>query len=133
MGVARSGTWYQREYGHILPVDRRERNIREPYRDEFWNYWAEQGEAGQAAASRVSSPQLVAGAVLQPFFPFLADGGQLVSLLSAVLGLPNQTIERAEFEYHAPDGSYVDFFLSMRGKDVYLEVKLSETEFGAAP
>jgi hypothetical protein len=133
LGVARSGTWYQREYGHILPVDRRERNITEPYRDEFWNYWAEQEKQGKRLHQGFPHLNSSQGLCFNLFFPFLADGGQLISLLSAVLGLPNQTIERAEFEYHAPDGSYVDFFLSMKGKDVYFEVKLSETEFGAAP
>ena len=42
-------------------------------------------------------------------------------------------IEKAEFEYRAPYGSYVYFFLSKKERDAYFEVKLSETGFGGAP
>ncbi len=133
LGITPSGTWRQHEYGHILPVGRRERNITEPYRDEFWDYWSEQEKRGKHLHEGFPHLNSSQGLCFNLFFPFLANDGQLVGPLSAALGLPNQTSEKAEFEYRAPDGSYVDFFLSNKERDAYFEVKLSETGFGGAP
>lgn len=133
LGVVRNGNWHGVEYAHILPSDRRERNIIEPYRDEFWDYWAAQEKEGRHLHEGFSHLNSSQGFCFNLFFPFLADDGQLLDSLPAIFGLPSEHIRSAEFECRAQDGTYMDFCFSTDRRRVLLEIKLSEAGFGTAP
>jgi hypothetical protein len=132
LGIARNGSWHGVEYGHILPADRSDRNIIEPYRDEFWDYWAAQENHIKHLHEGFSHLNSSQALCFNLFFPFLADDRQLVDSLLTICGLPPEHVRSAEFECRARDGTYMDFCCATDRRRVSFEVKLSEAGFGAA-
>jgi hypothetical protein len=137
LGVRDSGTWVKncRAYPHILPKGLRRLNILETIRREFFEFL--QTPTGRKIKlhqgfHHLTSSQAMGFNLLFPFFG-LAESDPTV-LLNAI-GVRPDSIERWRFEA-IPDrneGSNFDLHIMLKGgRQIFLELKLSEREFGSA-
>ena len=134
LGVQESGLFggNGRVYRHILPSKLRQLNVLEPFRAEFWAYHKRHPEVRlHRYFHHLNSSQALA---FNLFFPFFTSGASARIALTRSLGIASH-VTRWKFE-HVPnrlEGTNVDVaWCSPVGGWVYCEVKLSETEFGAA-
>jgi hypothetical protein len=137
LGVHESGTWSgnQKTYGHILPIELKRLNLIETIRREFIEYLeSPQGDGIRLHKDfhHLNSSQALA---FNLFFPYVGGMGADPSQLLALLGARSEELGTARFEA-VPDpkeGTNVDLHLILgSGKQVFIEVKLSETEYGTA-
>jgi hypothetical protein len=134
LGIRRDGIWKRsgRSYPHILPEDREILNILPPYREDFCEYFDNNGIKLHQDFHHLNSSQAMC---FNLFFPFLVED-KLGLLISDVLSLPLNEIKNAEFEkvLEKSEGTNFDFFIEMvSGSRIFFEVKLSESDFGTAP
>ncbi|MEP7325964.1 MAG: hypothetical protein ABI836_08455 [Gemmatimonadota bacterium] len=137
LGVRQSGTWSgnDKSYSHILPPALKRLNLLETIRREFAAY-QERAEGGKLKLHRdfhhLTSSQAMAFNLFFPFVGGLApDAGRLLELL----GARGERIATSRFEAvpNLKEGTNFDLHLVLEsGKQVFLEVKLSETEYGGA-
>jgi hypothetical protein len=137
LGVGQNGFWKRRDntYPHILPEQFREYNILEPYRNEFWKYYAEQEKLGTLKLHRdfhhLNSSQAMC---FNLFFPFVHDNSKQ-HLLLEILGFNERGVKEIDFERIADpeEGTNFDFYLKLTSdRRVFFELKLSENDFGMA-
>ena len=134
LGVQEAGVFERNGRGcqHILPLRLRQLNILEPFRAEFWAYLRDHPEVRlHKYFHHLNSSQALA---FNLFFPFFSAGGDAAAPLLRSLGT-SAVLGCWKFEY-VPDiteGTNVDVaWQSPEGEWTFCEVKLSETEFGAA-
>lgn len=136
LGVRERGIWSgnRKPYGHILPVDLKHLNLLETIRREFMEYRAApEGKAVKLHRDfhHLNSSQALA---FNLFFPFV---GRLVTddtPLLAQFGARGDQIEIARFESvpNPSEGTNFDLHLILKsGKEIFVEVKFTETEYGA--
>lgn len=137
LGVRESGTWSgnQKTYGHILPIELKRLNLIETIRREFMEYLESSPGDGiklHKDFHHLNSSQALA---FNLFFPYVGGMGADPAQLLAVLGARGEEVAAARFEAvpDADEGTYFDLHLVLgTGKQVFIEVKLSETEYGTA-
>lgn len=133
LGIDEQGTWSGngQNYSHILPGALERLNILETIRSEFWQYPGSQSIKLHKDFAHLNSSQALAFNLFFPFFGL--KGAQPDSLLRA-LKLPIQEVRDWGFErvLDATEGTNFDFYLEgSSGLQAVIEVKLTETEFGA--
>lgn len=133
LGVEDNGLWNrnQKQYPHILPMARRELNLLESIRKDFWAGFSKSGVKLHRDFHHLNSSQAMC---LNLFYPFVQETVGSEALLST-LGLPVQPIEAWQFEYEPEpeERTNFDFYLKLPGGcQVYFELKLTESKFGAA-
>lgn len=132
LGVAEDGVWARngRRYAHILPAERAELNILPSMRPACLEDEKIRRIKRHRDFHHLNSSQAFA---LNLFFPLLQSEAAHPSLLDA-LAVPRTQIVEWEFEA-VPDGrekTNFDLLLSLVGGGaVYVEVKLTESEFGS--
>lgn len=131
LGVSEDGLWARnrRPYPHILPKDRKELNILEPFREAFWKYATESRISLHTDFHHLNSSQALA---FNLFYPALEDRTAHSSLTSMLAGSPTGI---ASWQFEAvpdPDeGTNFDLLLVLEtGGRVYVEVKFTELSFG---
>jgi hypothetical protein len=137
LSIVEDGVWVRNKqpYAHILPASHRDANILEPVRSAFWDYASRKDLLRHLHRDflHLSSSQALAFNV---FFPFVGTPWGKPSGLLYGLGLPNKKIASWDFEL-APDaaeGTTFDFYATfIDGTRLFVEVKLSEPEFGRCP
>src|SRR6266700_1431594 len=95
LGIAESGTWHGRQYGHILPTKDLALNILAPYRQDFWKYAKAKGFALHDCFPHLNSSQAMC---FNLFYPFLREG-LMKQLLTEVLNVPDDDVDDAKFEH----------------------------------
>ena len=132
LGVHEDGVWARnnRPYPHILPPDKAELNLVSGVR----GLWAASPKASRVKRHRdfhhLNSSQAFA---INLFFPLLYDRDVHASLLRA-LGLATGVVEDWNFEVviDRVELTNFDVMLQLEGqRRVFIEVKLTETEFGS--
>lgn len=134
LGVNESGTYRNKEYGHILPDKFETLNIGLP-KSEY------QLDGSLLKLNdypviklhmdwrHMNSSQILCIAY---FYSFINDKKKLQKLVTNVLKI-NSEVDSAEFEYITQDGSNIDFVVHLKnGGHVFFEIKYTEREFGAA-
>jgi|WetSurSiteA1Bulk_404760.scaffolds.fasta_scaffold01242_9 hypothetical protein len=132
LGIRRDGMWKQnnKHYPHILPEEREILNILPAYREDFCEYFDNNGIKLHQDFHHLNSSQAMC---FNLFFPFLSEN-KLGLLASDVLSLPENEVKNATFEkvLEQVEGTNFDFFMEMAsGSHVFFELKLSESNFGA--
>jgi len=128
LGVADPGLWQGREYDHILPSQRYELNILEPFRAEFWSAFESMGVKLHHGFCNLNSSQAMC---FNLFFTILDSA----ELLGTALGIDLGGTVDAEFEkvLDRAEGTNFDLYLaSSQGASVGVEVKYTESGFGTA-
>jgi hypothetical protein len=134
LGIVEDGLWLQNNqpYAHLLPADKREQNVLEPIREQFWRY--ADTNALRTKLHRdfhhLTSSQAFAFNV---FFPFFGMPWSQPEILLRGLGLPRRELADCKFEAIPDPDEETNFdFLSTStdGTRLLVEVKLSESEFG---
>ena len=130
LGISEQGTWRGKAYGHILPREFYRCQIIPSIRGSFWKAPMRNVKL-HADFHHLNSSQ---GLCFNLFFPFLSSEIYLQILLDA-LGVDGTPGAGAAFEY-TPDPlekTSIDFLLPLQsGAKVLIEVKYTETSFGAA-
>jgi len=134
LGVAACGLWHGRPYGHILPEREGWRNI---LASPSLYAIDEQVLTVKATGAQLklhdgwrhlNSSQILC---LSFFLPILSDTAAL-SAVACALGADKKAVG-GRFEVMTEDRSNIDFVIDLEGGGcVYIEVKYTETEFGAA-
>jgi hypothetical protein len=133
LGVAEDGLWRGngQPYGHILPKSLRKLNILEGIRAEFWDFWKSTGSKLHEDFHHLNSSQAMC---FNLFFPLMLKSTGS-SLLPRILGLGSEPVIDTAFE-KIPDrqeGTNFDFYAELgSGRRVFVEMKLSEADFGSA-
>ena len=131
MGIAECGSWRDRPYEHILPIEQVSDNILPSIRDQFWEWIGPQRVKLHRDFAHLNSSQAFC---FNFFYPFLRSESGLKGLLHA-LKIDGTAASGAEFEY-IPDrgeGTSFDFLLRLTsGARVLFEVKYTESDFGSA-
>lgn len=130
IGVTENGVWRRNKqpYSHILPFRHQELNILEPFRREFWKYYATSGIKLQSDFHHLNSSQAMC---FNLFFPFMSDENAHLQLLPRILGI-DDTISNPQFEFvlGSTEGTNFDFGLMGRDARYLFELKLTEQNFG---
>lgn len=140
LGITTDGIWRKngRSYPHILPEDRREENILSPLRGAFWTVFPFRGWKLHGDFHHLNSSQAMC---FNLFLPLENAPSRDRSAYLGALGIENSTdirdggevAVRFEFVPDIEEGTNFDFFLyEPRTGPAYFELKLSESEFGAA-
>lgn len=137
LGISEEGIWRRngKRYPHILPESHRVENLLETYRADL-----DAHIEGTSTLERhrdfhhLNSSQAMC---LNLFYPFFAapEADSLAPAFFEAIGLTTDGIEQWHFEYveDEREGTNFDFFtLDRTGVRTYVEVKLSESEFGTA-
>jgi hypothetical protein len=134
LGIQEHGIWRnnKRAYAHILPEAEYQLNILETIRTPFWRYF--EGVSATTATHtdfhHLNSSQAFAFNLL---FPFVGLPGSRPRDLLAALGVADGEVRAWTFEA-VPDGNErttFDFLAELEdGRRVFVEVKLTETNFG---
>lgn len=133
LGVAEDGLWRGngQPYGHILPKSLQKLNILEGIRAEFWDFWKGTGSRLHEDFHHLNSSQAMC---FNLFFPLMLHSNNS-SLLSRIFSLGSDPVVGTAFE-KIPDrkeGTNFDFYAEgASGRRIFLEMKLSEADFGSA-
>lgn len=133
LGVAEDGLWRGngQPYAHILPRSLQELNILEGIRAEFWDFWKGTGSRLHEDFHHLNSSQAMC---FNLFFPLMLHSNTS-SVLSRIFSLRSEPVVGTVFE-KIPDrreGTNFDFYAELRsGSRVFVEMKLSEADFGSA-
>jgi len=133
LGVEEDGIWVQngRAYAHILPQEKRQRNILPNFRDQFWEWLPCQHIQLQRDFHHLNSSQALC---FNLFFPML-NGRQALGALLPPLKIEETAGNTGDFEYQ-PDwseGTCIDFSLPLQsGGRINFEIKYTESAFGSA-
>jgi Restriction Endonuclease associating with ARP len=130
LGVAEDGEWRGRKYAHILPAAQRRLNILARIREPFWDWFAGRGIKLHRDFCHLNSSQALC---FNLFFPFVAGGPKSLQRILDALGIRDEAVCGATFEYQPDDreGTSFDFMIPMAsGARVYFELKYTESQFG---
>ncbi len=136
LGIEEAGTWRRngKAYGHILPEGKRQANILEAVRTDFWDDYAEyekQGVKLHDGFHHLTSSQAMC---FNLFYPFVLNNGRDAGGLQSALKLPVGAA-RCWFEkvLRPDEGTNFDFYMEYPdGAKIFFELKYTETEFGSA-
>jgi hypothetical protein len=131
LGIHSNGFWKKnkKEYPHILPLDVGQRNVLEPYREEFWTWFGTQTIKLHSDFHHLSSSQAMC---FNLFFPFVAEEGKYLQKLRDVFAVDG-VIREARFEviFNSQEATNFDFCITADSK-ILFELKLTEDAFGGA-
>jgi hypothetical protein len=134
LGVTENGIWVRngRKYNHILPQSLYKLNLVEGIRDACLAHDRVSRIQLHRDFHHLNSSQAFA---LNLFFPLLGSVEPEPQLLLDALGFPSSALVAWEFEavpdYH--EGTNFDLLLTLsNGNKIFIEVKLTEREFGTA-
>ena len=132
LGVFEQGTFKGRKYAHILLACLRSLNFLESTRAELQDYLlANPSIKLHKYFHHLNSSQAFA---FNLFYPYFASGGNAAKALGAVLGIDADVLSwKFEYVQDTKEGTNVDVMWRISNTaSVFCEVKLSESEFGAA-
>jgi hypothetical protein len=145
--ISENGFWRGREYSHILPEDKKNMNIIEEIRVDFWNYYDKLNNLKlHTDFSHLNSSQALC---FNLFFPFLQRYKYLVPFFVSELEVLNRRFsnKKEEYSYYVPtenikcefekvidknEFTNFDFFISFDEFKVLFELKYTESGFGTA-
>lgn len=125
LDVHSNGFWKKnrKEYPHILPLEKLELNILEPYRKEFWIWFRKQTIELHSDFHHLSSSQAMC---FNLFFPFVAESGKHVQKLREVFAVDG-VVREARFELILNEQESTNFDLCITADSRSLfEVKLTK-------
>ena len=132
--VKESGTYRNKEYGHILPDKFESLNIgllKSEYQIDGSLLKLNNCPAIKLHMDwrHLNSSQILCIAY---FYSFINNKDKLQKLVTDVVKIDSK-VDCAEFEYITPDGSNIDFVVHLKnGGHVFFEIKYTEREFGSA-
>lgn len=130
LGIFEQGTWKRnkKHYPHILPIEKQNLNLLQNYQEDLSNYIKEENIHLHQDFHHLNSSQAVC---LNFFYPMIED--KQTQLLLQLLNLENEIVDHCEFEkvISKEEGTNFDFYVKLKsGKQVFFEVKYTETGFG---
>lgn len=130
LDIQESGLWKKnnQSYSHILPEAMKNMNLLPCYRQELSDYIVGKKIHLHQDFHHLNSSQ---AACLNFFFPLLKENR--INLLLELLGLNKEVAAKVEFEkvISRNEGTNFDFFIELgSGRNIYIEIKLTEDGFG---
>lgn len=121
--VSGKGIWRKngKERAHILPFENLRLNILEPFREQFWRYFATSGIKLHSDFHHLTSSQAMC---FNLFYPCMSSGNLHLQLLGDIFGSDAPLSDRRfEFIYDAAEGTNFDFQLKAAEARLLFELR----------